>query len=70
MVVLVVLRAERLEQEAIRGEPERRLEVVRDEGHLDIVPPVAFVKTSGVGGACFEDARCGGIICSDVRRLS
>jgi hypothetical protein len=31
----------------IRHEAEWRLEVVRNEGHLDIVPPVAFVKTGG-----------------------
>ena len=39
VVVLVVLRAERLKQEAIRNEPEWRLEVVRNERHLDIVSP-------------------------------
>jgi hypothetical protein len=32
-----VLRAERLEQEVIRNEAKRRLEVVRDEGHPGIV---------------------------------
>jgi len=37
VVVLVVLGAERLEQEAVGDELERRLEVVRNEGHLDIV---------------------------------
>ena len=49
MVVLVVLRAERLEQEVIRSEPEWRLVVVRNEGHLGIVSPVAFV--GGIVGA-------------------
>ena len=47
MVVLVVLRAERLEQEVLGNESGRRLEAVRDEGHLDIVSPVASVKTGG-----------------------
>jgi hypothetical protein len=40
VVVLVVLRAERLEQEVIRNGSMWRLEVVRDEGHIDIVAPV------------------------------
>jgi hypothetical protein len=35
-----VLRAERLEQEVIRSKSKRRLEVVRYEGHLDIVARV------------------------------
>jgi uncharacterized protein YqeY len=37
VVILIVLGTERLEQELIRDEPNRRLEVVRDEGHPDIV---------------------------------
>jgi hypothetical protein len=40
VVVLVVLRAERLEQEVIRDESTWRLEVVGDEGHLGIVARV------------------------------
>jgi hypothetical protein len=40
VVVLVVLRAERLEQEVIRNKSKWRLEVIRDEGHLDIVARV------------------------------
>jgi hypothetical protein len=47
VVVLVVLRAERLKQEVIHNEPEWRLEVVRNEGHLDIVSPAESVKTGG-----------------------
>jgi hypothetical protein len=41
LVALVVLRAERLEHEVIRNEPERRSEAVRNKRHLQILSPVA-----------------------------
>jgi hypothetical protein len=60
VVVLVVLGAERLKQEVIRNEPKWRTEVVRNEGHLDIVSPVASVKTGAgrtIASACQDQPK-------------
>lgn len=50
MVVLVVLRAERLEKEVICNEAKWRLKVVRDEDHLDIVARLTSSRPKLVWG--------------------
>ena len=72
MVGLVVLGAERLEQAAICDEAERRLEFVRDEGHLNTVAPAELLHASAravaLGSASDAARALFAILCSCLTR--